>query len=108
MLELVKKECLCLGSKILYINKANIFTPSEILQGTIVINDGIIHDITTKDIDIQSNENVIDAQGLNVIPGFIDGHIHDAAGSDTMDATEDAIDTMTRELTKEGTKRLLK
>jgi len=96
-----------LGSKILYIKKANIFTPSEILQGTIVIKDGIIHDITTKDIDIQSNENVIDAQGLNVIPGFIDGHIHGAAGADTMDATEDAIDTMAKELPKEGTTSFL-
>jgi N-acetylglucosamine-6-phosphate deacetylase len=37
---------------------------------------------------------LIDAKGLWVIPGLIDLHVHGSAGSDTMDATPDAIRTM--------------
>jgi N-acetylglucosamine-6-phosphate deacetylase len=36
----------------------------------------------------------IDAKGLYVLPGLIDIHTHGGAGSDTMDATPQAIDVM--------------
>lgn len=39
-------------------------------------------------------EDVIDAQGNFVAPGFINIHIHGCAGSDTMDATPAALKTM--------------
>src|SRR5699024_11380797 len=42
-----------------------------------------------------------------VIPGFIDGHIHGAAGAQVMDATEDALDTMASVLPQEGTTSFL-
>jgi N-acetylglucosamine-6-phosphate deacetylase len=40
--------------------------------------------------------NSIDAQGLLVIPGLIDIHVHGANGHDTMDATPEAIHGMAR------------
>lgn len=39
----------------------------------------------------------------SILPGFIDIHIHGAAGADVMDATKEAILTMSRALPKEGT-----
>lgn len=41
--------------------------------------------------------------GCVIAPGFIDVHIHGAYGSDAMDATFEALDTMATGLVKEGT-----
>jgi N-acetylglucosamine-6-phosphate deacetylase len=40
-------------------------------------------------------------------PGFIDVHIHGAAGADTMDATIESLDTMAKALPAEGTTSFL-
>jgi N-acetylglucosamine-6-phosphate deacetylase len=42
-----------------------------------------------------------------VLPGFIDVHIHGAAGADTMDATTEALTTMANALPAEGTTSFL-
>lgn len=42
-----------------------------------------------------------------LIPGMIDVHIHGANGADTMDATYQALDTITETLPKEGTTSFL-
>jgi len=46
---------------------------------------------------------IIDLQGAKVMPGFIDQHIHGAAGADTMDGTIEANKTIGTHLPKEGT-----
>ncbi len=53
------------------------------------------------------NVVVIDGEGMIAIPGFIDTHIHGANGADVMDATPEALDTMTQALPKEGTTSFL-
>jgi N-acetylglucosamine-6-phosphate deacetylase len=47
------------------------------------------------------------ARDQYVVPGFIDVHIHGAAGADTMDATIEAIETMAKALPAEGTTSFL-
>ncbi|WAA09886.1 N-acetylglucosamine-6-phosphate deacetylase [Fervidibacillus albus] len=42
-----------------------------------------------------------------IAPGFLDLHIHGAGGADTMDATEEALETMANALVKEGTTSFL-
>ena len=42
-----------------------------------------------------------------VVPGFIDLHIHGAAGADTMDATPEALKTIAAALAREGTTSFL-
>ncbi len=42
-----------------------------------------------------------------IVPGFIDVHIHGVAGSDTMDATPEALTTMAKALPAEGTTSFL-
>lgn len=42
-----------------------------------------------------------------IVPGMIDVHIHGAAGADTMDATEEALEIMARALPAEGTTAFL-
>jgi N-acetylglucosamine-6-phosphate deacetylase len=46
-------------------------------------------------------------QSLSLLPGMIDLHIHGADGSDVMDATPDALQTMATALPKEGTTSFL-
>lgn len=52
---------------------------------------------------VVSDDVILDAKGKMIIPGFIDQHIHGAFGSDHMDATHDALHTITGFLPKEGT-----
>ena len=47
-------------------------------------------------------EEIIDAQGNFVSPGFINIHIHGCAGADTMDATPDALKTICEFLPQTG------
>ena len=74
-----------------------------------VIENGYVHIIDDKikavgDMKFApKDDNVIDAKGQNVLPGFIDQHIHGANGADNMDATEEAVATIAKFLPKEGT-----
>lgn len=57
--------------------------------------------------DLPRAATVINGMGKNLIPGFIDGHIHGANGADVMDATESALDSIAEVLPKEGTTSFL-
>ncbi len=85
-----------------------------IINGRIYLEDRIIENgfISIKQDKIVSfgemanaptDEDVIDAQGRNVLPGFIDQHIHGANGADHMDATQQAIADIATFLPAEGT-----
>ncbi len=50
---------------------------------------------------------VIEATGLDVVPGFIDLHCHGAGGSDFMDATPEAVATITAHHAAGGTTAML-
>ena len=45
---------------------------------------------------------IIDAQGLHLLPGFIDVHVHGAVGHDTMDATPEALQAMAQFYAEHG------
>lgn len=100
-----------MNSTPLLIKNVNIYAEEEIVSnGSLFIESGIIRRIFNggkKDADFPENTHVIDGKQLNLVPGFIDGHIHGAAGADVMDATKEAIDTMASILPKEGTTSFL-
>ncbi len=50
---------------------------------------------------------VIEANGAWLIPGFIDIHVHGGYGADFMDASQEALDTITRFHAQHGTTALL-
>lgn len=98
-------------NKRLLIRQARIHTENGILhEASLLIQNGEIEQIYTKketlppmDADVE----VLDGQQLNLIPGFIDGHIHGAAGADVMDATPEALEKMAAILPAEGTTSFL-
>ena len=49
------------------------------------------------------NTEIIDAQGLTLLPGFVDVHVHGAMGYEAMDATTEALQAMSRFYAQHGT-----
>ena len=66
------------------IKNCNIIYLDKIENGSILIENGKIKEINPITC---CDENILDADGLYVSPGFIDVHIHGAGGFDTMDGT---------------------
>jgi N-acetylglucosamine-6-phosphate deacetylase len=67
-----------------------IITPQGIKNGTVVITNDKISEVTESNVDIASAIE-IDAKGNYVSPGFIDIHVHGGGGYDFMDGTEEAF-----------------
>jgi len=71
---------------------AIIITPYRKVAGSVVVEDGKITQVIAGDcVDIQTEDEVIDAQGKYLSPGFIELHTHGAGGHDFMDGSIDAI-----------------
>ena|SRR5699024_1549242 len=86
------------------IENAKIFMENKTINnGYLLIDRGIIVNISEEQIDIGDAVKRIDGTDLSVLPGFIDAHIHGANGCDIMDATESALETIALHLPKEGT-----
>ena len=71
-----------------------IITESEVLENKIVLYSDKIHEIREKNTAekfLNECEEVTDAKGNYVSPGFIDMHIHGAGGYDVMDGTEESL-----------------
>jgi N-acetylglucosamine-6-phosphate deacetylase len=51
---------------------------------------------------VEPGAHTIDVQGHYIIPGLIDIHIHGVSGFDTMDASQEAIQTMARFIASHG------
>jgi N-acetylgalactosamine-6-phosphate deacetylase len=83
-----------------YLKAAKVFTESQIENDTyILVDNGKIADITHTVID---NLPVVDLGDLSILPGFLDLHIHGREGADIMDATPEAIETISMSLVKHG------
>ena len=50
----------------------------------------------------KSGEETVDAEGLTLVPGFVDIHSHGRGGCDFCDATDEAFDTIGRGKLKDG------
>lgn len=82
------------------IKNCNIIYLNKIEKGSVLIENGKIKEINPLTCH---DEDILDADGLYVSPGFIDVHIHGAGGFDTMDGTIDAINNIAKTIVKHGT-----
>ncbi|MEF7438089.1 N-acetylglucosamine-6-phosphate deacetylase [Paenibacillus lautus] len=81
------------------IQHVKVHLPHQILpSATVWISNGKLKRIEpTQEIEtIESDDERIDGNGMWLIPGMIDVHIHGANGYDMMDGTEDSIQEVSR------------
>lgn len=82
---------------------ANIFTPQGCVKdGAIIIDGGIISDVSDRNIDI-ADCKTIDAKGMYALPGGIELHCHGGGGHDFMEGTDEAFNTAVEVHLKHGT-----
>ena len=84
---------------------AKIFLDDEIIEGKVLLFDHKIANVADE-IDLTGIET-IDVNGAYVSAGFIDMHIHGSGGADVMDATPDALETISSTLLQTGTTSFL-
>jgi N-acetylglucosamine-6-phosphate deacetylase len=69
-----------------FVAGADIVLPGRIVSGqTLVIEGGRIVDLTSGVVSAGPGEIRIDAGGCLLLPGFVDVHVHGAAGTDVLD-----------------------
>lgn len=89
----------------LTIKNARLVLPDKVTDpADLFIQDGKIVSIGENS---NRSDNVIDASGCYVFPGFIDVHVHGGGGSDFMDASVDAFETAVKTHLSHGTTTLL-
>ncbi len=86
------------------IKNCKVIYTDHIEEGSIVIRDGKIVQINPT---LVNEDEVIDAKGLYLSPGFIDVHIHGAGGHDTMEGTYEALNNISKAIVKHGTTSFL-
>ncbi len=70
----------------------------------VIVEDGRIHSIAARDsASLPGNAQYIDLPSATVAPAFFDVHIHGAAGHDLMEATPEALNTVSSFLATRGT-----
>lgn len=87
----------------LYQNARLIF-PDRITPGSLRVQEGKI--AAVGEVQPHTGEEVFDCAGRYLAPGFIDLHIHGARRRDTMEASAEAFDVITRHHAKGGTTAL--
>lgn len=79
-----------------------ILTPQGWLKdGSVLINDGKILEITNSDLAV-IGATVIDAKGMFIVPGFISMHCHGGGGHDFTEGTTEAFKTAAAAHLKHG------
>lgn len=83
-----------------YLKAREIFTEEGILQDSFLkIADGLIAAI---DCVPEKNADILDLGDSRIVPGFIDLHIHGCGGFDVMDASYEAINSISKTIAAKG------
>jgi N-acetylglucosamine-6-phosphate deacetylase len=84
--------------KTLLLKNANVVLPDREVDGaSVLIEDGRI-----VSLDANKGDEELDLAGATLLPGFIDVHIHGAAGIDVMDATVAGLREVSEYLASQG------
>lgn len=77
------------------IKNGRIYYQGSFREGYCLIYDEQIKKVCQEaDWSIDANDEIIDAKGAYVVPGFVDLHIHGFLGCDVCDATKEALETI--------------
>ena len=85
------------------IKNAQIISPTaHWAQGWLLIRGRQIALMGSGEVPSLDADETIDADGLTLLPGFIDVHVHGAVGHETMDATPEALRALARFYAQNG------
>jgi N-acetylglucosamine-6-phosphate deacetylase len=74
------------------IKNARVVTPTAVLErGWLFARDGKIRLMGTGAVPDVEADATLDANGLTLLPGFIDVHVHGGVGCEVMDASPDSL-----------------
>lgn len=79
-----------------------VYLDSQFHEGKVILFDEVIREIVEADQWDGVADQIIDAEGNYVVPGFIDVHIHGYKGADVMDGKTESLSIMAKELTANG------
>ncbi len=84
-------------------------TPHEEIADPVVLLDGqkIVAIGRQDEISVPASANRIHKRDLTIVPGFIDVHIHGAAGHDVMEGSDEAFAAITASVVARGTTALV-
>ena len=91
----------------LFLQNGKIVLKDKIVEGSIAVCNGLIEEILTGNTKKYEDYKVIDLENKYIVPGFIDIHIHGAAGADAMDGTEEALKKISSYIVTRGTTKFL-
>ena len=82
--------------KKMIVRGARVVTPGlDLGVADVRIENGVIAEVAAK-VSPTAGERVIEADGLTLLPGFVDIHSHGRGGADFCDATDAAFDAIGR------------
>ncbi len=86
------------------LRNVRIIQPDEIIDRADVFiqRDRIVRILTSQTEPLPETDSELDLNGLTLFPGFIDLHIHGAAGADTMDASPEDLARVAEFLASKG------
>ena len=82
------------------INAKIVLIDRVIENGYVLIENGLIKEV--REGKYQGNDEVFDAKGMILMPGFIDVHVHGSCGIDFMDANAEDYKTISKSMYEEG------
>jgi N-acetylglucosamine-6-phosphate deacetylase len=87
----------------MFLKNASVVLPDRTIEhGTVLIENGVIAAVSENETSPHADIETIDLSGLTLLPGFIDVHIHGAAGIDVMEATAEELAEVSRYLASQG------
>jgi N-acetylglucosamine-6-phosphate deacetylase len=83
------------------IENAAFVLPGEVIEGSLIVRDGLIERVVATGAEIEADE-VVAAVGLTVLPGFVDVHNHGAVGYDVNASSAEELLEVASFLAKNG------